>query len=103
MKKTILFLSLFFCLGLGSVVAGTFYEVSLQNPNTELTSIRAYLSGTSLIVKNVPDGTTVEIYSAIGSRVQVSTLKEGVVDVSNLSKGLYIVRIGKFNQKLMIQ
>jgi len=54
------------------------------------------------LVRNVANGSTVEIFSALGAKVQTSELINGSVGINNLSKGLYIVRVGKNVQKIML-
>jgi hypothetical protein len=63
---------------------------------------RATVVGNDLQIKNVANGATVEIFSALGSKVQTSVLENGKVSVDNLSKGMYIVRVGKNTQKFML-
>lgn len=63
---------------------------------------RATVNGSDLQIKNVANGATVEIFSALGSKVQTSVLENGKVSVDNLSKGMYIVRVGKNTQKFML-
>jgi hypothetical protein len=58
--------------------------------------------GKSLLIKNVTNGTTVDIYSAIGARVQSSKLENSAIQLNELSKGLYIVRVGKLSSKIML-
>ena len=62
----------------------------------------AYVVGKNLLVNNVANGSTVEIYSIVGAKVQTSELVNGVVEINNLSKGLYVVRVGKDTQKIML-
>lgn len=63
---------------------------------------KAVVVGNDLQIKNVANGATVEIFSALGSKVQTSVLENGKVSVDNLSKGMYIVRVGKNTQKFML-
>ena len=70
--------------------------------NTSEDALQAFVSGKNLMIKNAVEGSKVEIYSALGSKVQTSTLEDGKVSLDNLSKGLYIVRIGKKAQKFML-
>ncbi len=71
-----------------------------SNPSEN--SFKAIVSGKNLLVKNVTNGSTVEIFSALGNKVQTSTLENGSIVLNNLSKGLYIVRVGKETQKIML-
>ncbi|MDD3077852.1 MAG: T9SS type A sorting domain-containing protein [Paludibacter sp.] len=61
----------------------------------------ATINGGNLLINNATSS-TVEIYSALGSKVMTSTIESGKVSISNLSKGLYIVRVGKNIQKIML-
>lgn len=65
-------------------------------------SLQAVVSGKDLLVKNAIDGSTVEIYSAVGSKVQSSVLENGRINLNDLSKGMYVVRVGKLTQKIML-
>jgi len=60
------------------------------------------LAGKTLTVNNVANGSTVEIYSALGSKVQSALLQSGAIQLNNLSKGLYIVRVGNLSSKIMM-
>jgi len=64
--------------------------------------LQAVVSGKNLLVKNATDGSTVEIYSAVGSKVQSSVLENGKINLNDLSKGMYVVRVGKLTQKIML-
>ena len=83
-------------------------KMSLVQKNTTGTSnpaedpLQAFVSGKNLVIKNAVNGSTVEIFSALGSKVQTSVLEDGKVSLDNLSKGLYIVRIGKDTKKFML-
>lgn len=72
----------------------------LRNTNTN--RLQALVSGKNLLINNVTEGSNVEIYSALGSKVQTSTLENGKVSLSNLAKGMYVVRVGKLTQKFML-
>ena len=65
-------------------------------------SLEVKVIGKKLSIANAPTS-TVEIFSALGTKVQTVQLVNGSTDLSNLSKGLYIVRIGKQTAKIMIQ
>lgn len=71
-----------------------------NNPSDN--AFKAIVSGKNLFVKNAANGSTVEIFSALGNKVQTSTLDNGSIVLNNLSKGLYIVRVGKETQKIML-
>lgn len=70
-----------------------------SNPSNELSSF--FVQNSELIVKNVEIGTAVEFYNALGAKVQTSVFDGSGIDLSNLSKGIYIVRAGKHVQKIM--
>lgn len=71
-----------------------------NNPSSE--KLQAFIIGKNLLISNVAEGSTIEIYSALGSKVQTSTLENGKVGLNNLSKGMYVVRAGKLTQKIML-
>lgn len=60
------------------------------------------LNGKLLNVSNIDNGTTIEIYSALGARVQSAIYNGNPIQLNNLNKGIYIVRVGKFTQKIML-
>lgn len=70
--------------------------------NPKASSFNAYVNGKTLELKNVADGSTVEIFNALGAKLQSSELVNGAVAI-NLSKGLYVVRVGKNTQKFMVK
>jgi len=45
---------------------------------------------------------TVEIFNAIGAKVQFGQLESGSIQLNDLSKGLYIVRVGGKTTKIML-
>lgn len=61
------------------------------------------VAGNRLLINNVANGSTVEIYSALGSKIQSEQLISNTVNISKLSKGLYVIRIGKETQKFIVQ
>jgi len=65
-------------------------------------SFKAYVVGKQLNVKNA-NTSTVEIYSALGAKVQTLQLVNGVADMSDFTKGLYIVRVGKQATKIILK
>jgi len=79
---------------------GLFNLTSFSNPSTSAFDVTVV--GKKLLVKNVVNGSTVEIFSALGAKVQSSELIDGKVSLNNLSKGMYIVRVGKNTQKIML-
>lgn len=65
-------------------------------------SLDVKVIGSKLSIANAP-ASSVEIFSALGTKVQTVQLVNGSTYLSNISKGLYIVRIGKQTAKIMIQ
>jgi len=76
------------------VVAG------VSTPKADILSVS--LAGKTLTVNNVANGSTVDIYSSVGSKVQSAQLQSGAIQLNNLSKGLYIVRVGNLSSKIMM-
>ena len=60
------------------------------------------LVGKKLNVTNVAEGSLVEVYSTLGAKVQSDNLTAGSIQLNDLAKGLYIVRIGKQTSKIML-
>ncbi len=77
-----------------TVISGTY------NPTTQSTF--AYVSNHELILLNSTDK-NIEIYSALGSKVKSAVVENSKVDISDLSKGLYIVRSNNLSQKFIIR
>lgn len=69
--------------------------------NTNANTFKAIISGKNLLLQSVQEGASVEIFSALGSRVLSSTVANAKIDISNLSKGLYVVRVGNQTQKIL--
>jgi hypothetical protein len=65
-------------------------------------TLEVLVSGKNLLVKNVVEGSPVEIFSAVGSKVQTSAVENGKVSIANLKGGMYVVRSGKLTQKSML-
>lgn len=76
-----------------------FSTTGVSNANTN--SFKAIVSGKNLMLQGVKEGAAVEIYSAIGSKVLSSVVTNGKIDMSSVSKGLYVVRIDKQTQKIL--
>jgi len=70
--------------------------------NPTVNALNTFVSGKNLFVKNIANGSTVEIFSAIGTRVQTAVLENGKIELNNLQKGMYVVRVGKQTQKIML-
>jgi len=71
-----------------------------NNPSSD--KLHVIVLGKNLLINNIGEGSTIEIYSALGSKVQTSTLENGKVSLNNLAKGMYVVRAGKLTQKFML-
>ena len=71
-----------------------------ESPKSDVLSIS--LKGKNLSVNNVENGSTVDVYSSVGARVQSSILQNGAIQLNDLSKGLYIVRVGNLTSKIMM-
>jgi hypothetical protein len=63
-------------------------------------SLSVSVTGNNLSVGNVADGSTVDVYSTLGAKVQSSKLESGSIQLNDLSKGLYIVRVGNATAKI---
>ncbi len=61
-----------------------------------------YVVENVLHIKNIAEGSVVEIYNALGSRVQRSVVVDEQIELNDLAKGIYIVRIGKLSKKIVL-
>ncbi len=112
MKKFTLILALVLC-GITGV-----YALKNQNITTKNLTETAYsqsnpivsdnddapkftLTGKVLTARNLDNGAQVDIYSVLGARVY-SYVYKGNPETLNLNKGIYIVRSGKFTQKIIL-
>jgi hypothetical protein len=59
------------------------------------------LVGNKLSVSNATSN-TVEIFNTVGAKVQSSKLESGSIQLNDLSKGLYVVRVGKQTSKIVL-
>ncbi len=75
-------------------------NAGFSTPKADILSVS--LSGKTLTVKNIVDGSTVDIYSTVGSKIQSAQLVNGTIQLNNLSKGMYIVRVGNLSSKIML-
>ncbi len=76
-------------------------KITGSTNNTNANTFKAIVSGKNLLLQNVQEGTFVEVFSALGSRVLSSTVANGKIDISTLSKGLYVVRVNSRTQKFL--
>ena len=79
-----------------------FGEVTTGLNNTIASKFKATVIGKELLINNASNGSTVEIFSALGSKVQSSVLVNGRIRLNDLSKGMYVVRVGRNTQKIML-
>lgn len=79
-----------------------FGEKTTGTNNPTASAFNAYMVGKNLTVTNTT-AKTVDIYSALGAKVQTLELVNGTADMSDFSKGLYIVRAGKQTAKIMLK
>jgi len=75
-------------------------NAGFSSPTADLLSIS--LKGSTLSVENAVDGSTVDIYSSPGAKVQTLKLQNSAVQLNSLAKGLYIVRVSSLTSKIMI-
>lgn len=74
---------------------------------TGIESLKADILGVSLVgrnlsIKNITNGSIVDIYSTVGARIQSSILENGTIQLNNLSKGVYIVKVGNQSSKIIL-
>lgn len=61
-------------------------------------------SGNRLIVENLPKEGLLEIFNIMGAKVFTRRVKAGYNEyLLNLPKGMYIIRIGSFTKKIIIE
>lgn len=77
-----------------------------QKPQVEMeqNAISVSLTGTALHVKNA-EHMVIEIFSITGEKIFTARIESASksFEVDNLSKGCYIVRIGKFTRKIYVK
>ncbi len=78
----------------------SFTQSSLMVSDNEETP-KFTLKGKDLTAKNIETGTQIDIYSVLGAKVH-SYVYKGAAETLNLNKGIYIVRAGKFTQKIIL-
>ena len=112
MKKFTLILSILIC-GIMSIQAGknmislqkmsaeTVYSQSNASVSDNEDAPKFTLTGKILTAKNLEIGAQVDIYSVLGAKVY-SFVYKGNSETLNLNKGIYIVRTGKFTQKIIL-
>jgi len=70
--------------------------------NATANTTKFTLKGRTMESKSIANGTVVEVFTALGTKVQTAVLVNGLVRLNDLTKGLYIVRAGKYTQKIML-
>jgi len=76
-------------------------KVTGLNP-LSVTPLSVSVKGNVLTVNAVEEGSIVDIYSTVGAKVQSSKLVSGSVQLNDLAKGLYVVRVGNASSKIML-
>ncbi len=79
--------------------AALFATAGFNTPSADVLNVS--LVGNKLSVSNATSN-TVEIFNAIGAKVQFGQLESGSIQLNELSKGLYIVRVGGKKTKIML-
>lgn len=74
---------------------------STGTANPSVNQFSAVVSGKNLLIKNVANGSILEIYSALGSKIQTSVIENGKVGLNNLTRGMYVLRVNNMTQKIM--
>lgn len=59
-------------------------------------------SGRLLKISGVEDGTKVEVFSLLGNKVHTAFISNGELVLPQLNKGIYIVRVDKYCQKIVL-
>ncbi len=75
----------------------------IENVNfteTEITP-KFTITGKVLTVKNLEVGAVIDIYSVLGAKIYSFTYT-GTPVVLNLNKGMYVLKVDKFTQKIML-
>ncbi|MDD3404858.1 MAG: T9SS type A sorting domain-containing protein [Sphingobacteriia bacterium] len=78
----------------------TFIPTNVATTTTK--QLQVYKKAEFLIVSDVTDGTTIELYTTIGKNVMQKPLYNGMISVATLPKGIYIVRAGKMITKIAL-
>ena len=60
------------------------------------------LVGNKLNVSNVAENSVVDVYSTLGAKVQTGNLVAGSIQLNDLAKGLYVVRVANASTKIKI-
>ncbi|MDD2799693.1 MAG: carbohydrate binding domain-containing protein [Bacteroidales bacterium] len=63
---------------------------------------RIFVNDGVLNLANVAAGTSVEVFNSVGKRVNQGVTSSNKYDLSKLSKGMYIVRVGNITKKITL-
>ena len=80
--------------------ATTYSQSSLMVSDNE-DAPKFTLTGKILTAKNLEVGTQIDIYSVLGAKVHTFVYR-GNAETLNLNKGIYIIRAGKYSQKIIL-
>jgi DNA/RNA endonuclease YhcR with UshA esterase domain len=75
-------------------------STGFSTPKADLLSLSRI--GRTLTVNNAENGSTVDIYSSLGAKVQSAKLQGSAIQLNELANGLYIVRVGNLTSKIML-
>ena len=67
-----------------------------------INDLKLSVIGKNLTVKNIANGSLVEIYSIIGSKVQSSQIVNNTIQINDLPNGMYIVRVGNRSSRIFL-
>ena len=78
-------------------------EAFYSQVEVEVNKVEISISGSTLQVKNA-EGQAVEIFNLIGEKVYTQSIDSSSksINLSNLQRGYYIVRVGKFSRKVYL-
>jgi hypothetical protein len=97
--------ALLFCGNVGSstVASSSMFFSDIENVNLAETEItpKFTITGKVLTVKNLEVGAVIDIYSVLGAKIYSFTYA-GTPVVLNLNKGMYVLKVDKFTQKIML-
>ncbi|MFZ4456143.1 MAG: T9SS type A sorting domain-containing protein [Bacteroidales bacterium] len=79
-----------------------FGEKGTLGINEARNDVRMFVNGKSLILSNVAEGTAVEVFNSVGKRVSQGVVASSSYNLSKLTKGMYIVRVGKTSKKITL-
>ena len=63
---------------------------------------KVYVVGKKLLVSNVDDCALIDVCNLLGVKVLTSILVDNTVDIGELSKGVYLVRVAGLKQKIVV-